>query len=83
MKERFYVMFVQHNKEVNAENRTVPKGFDKLNEAYQAFYEQLGKDMKNATLDWSVGFILTNNGATYESRFWKEEIEEPVETPTE
>lgn len=76
MKPRFYVVFIQHNKEVDAENRTVPSAFDDLKAAYQKYYEQLGKDMKNSTLDWSVGYILDNFGNKIDSKYWTD-IEEP------
>lgn len=80
MKSRFYVMFVQHNKEVDAENRTVPLAFNDLKSAYQKYYEQLGKDMKNATVDWSVGYILDNFGNKIESKYWVDEEEATEET---
>lgn len=83
MKPRYYVVFIQHNKEVNAENRTVPSGFDDLKSAQQKYYEQLGKDMKNATLDWSVGFILDSYGNICESRYWTDIVEEPEPEPAE
>ncbi len=77
MKPRFYVVFIQHNKEVDAENRTVPLAFDDLKSAYQKYYEQFGKDMKNSTLDWSVGYILDNFGNKIESKYWTDIEEEP------
>ena len=83
MKTRYYVMFVQHNKEVNAENRTVPSAFDSVNQALQKFHEQMGSDMKNQTLDWSVGYILDNLGNVYRTERWTETPEEPEETETE
>lgn len=78
MKPRFYVVFVQHNKEVDAENRTVPSAYDDLLLARQKFHEQLGKDMKNETLDWSIGYILDNFGNKIESEYWTN-IEETTE----
>ena len=84
MKPRFYVVFVQHNKEADAENRTVPSAFDTKKEAEQKWHEQLGKDMKNATLDWGVGYILDNFGNLLEHKYWvDEESEEPTEEPEE
>ena len=83
MKPRFYVMFVQHNKEADAENRTVPSAFDDLLLARQKFHEQLGKDMKNETLDWSIGYILDNFCNKIESEYWTNIVEEPEEEPTE
>lgn len=69
---RYYVVVVQHNKEKNAENRSVPKAFDTLNEAKQAFYEQLGKDMANTTLDWSVAYIMDSDGNVRLTEKWSE-----------
>lgn len=88
MSPRYYVVFVQHNKEAGAENRTVPSAFDSLKDAYQKYYEQLAKDMKNVTLDWSVGYILDNFGNVIESKYWTdieepEEESEPIEELTE
>lgn len=79
MKTRYYVVFVQHNKEANAENRTVPSAFDTINEALQKFHEQMGNDMKNKTLDWSVGFILDSTGGLLQTERWNEEKEVPGE----
>jgi hypothetical protein len=83
MKSRFYVMFVQHNKEAAAENRTVPSAYDDLLLARQKFHEQLGKDMKNSTLDWSIGYILDNFGNKIESEYWSNIEEEPQEVTEE
>lgn len=86
MKSRFYVMFVQHNKEADAENRTVPVAFDEIKKAYQKYYDQLAKDMNNSTLDWSVGYILDNFGNVIESKYWTDIVEttqEEPEIPTE
>lgn len=80
MKARYYVMFVQHNKEQDAENRTVPSAYDDINAAVQKFHEQMGNDMKNATLDWSVGYITDNYGNIIRSERWTEpEVEESEE----
>lgn len=83
MKPRFYVMFVQHNKEQEAENRTVPAAYDEIKKAYQKYYDQLAKDMNNSTLDWSVGYILDNFGNVIESKYWTDIVEEPEPTPEE
>lgn len=88
MKSRFYVMFVQFNKDAEAENRTVPSAFDDLNSATQKFHEQMGKDMKNATLGWSVGYIVDNWGNLIRQERWTDEewrkSQEPEEEePTE
>lgn len=85
MKKRYYVVAVQHNKDANAENRTVPSAYDDLKSAQQKYYEQLGKDMNNATLDWGFCCILDNTGNQLDSRYWTDIVEEPepAEEPVE
>ena len=80
---RYYVVSAQHNKEKDAENRSAPKAFDTELQARQAFHAQLGSDMSNATLDWSVCMIFTDIGSVIASERW--EAPEPVviETPIE
>lgn len=89
---RFYVMAVQHNKEKNAENRTVPVGFDDEFEARTNFYDTLAKDRKNQTLDWGVVYLLDNMGNNpLERERWDRPQPEPTpenneivdEVPTE
>lgn len=80
--ERYYVVTIQHNKEKDAENRTVPKAYDTLNEATREFHRQLGEDMNNATLDWSVCLLFDKFGAVYRSETWERPIvveSEPIE----
>lgn len=83
MDKRYYVMAVQHNKEKNAENRTVPSAFDDRKQALQKFHEVLGNDMKNATLDWSVVYLLSNHGGIEQWERWEDPEPEPAEEPTE
>lgn len=73
---RYYVVSVQHNKEKDSENRSVPKAFDTELQARQAFHAQLGSDMGNAVLDWSVCMIFTDIGSVIASERW--EAPEPV-----
>lgn len=73
MKKRYYVVAVQYNKEVNAENRTVPPTFDSEKKALQYFFEQLGKDMKNTTLGWSVVYVFDNDQNIVRSEKWVDE----------
>ena len=84
---RYYVVSVQHNKEKDAENRSVPKAFDTELQARQAFHAQLGSDMSNATLDWSVCVIFTDIGSVIASERWEKPEPEPetteVKTTTE
>lgn len=68
---RYYVVSVQHNKEKDAENRSVPKVFDTELQARQAFHAQLGDDMSNTTLDWSVCMIFTDIGSVIASERWE------------
>ena len=82
---RYYVFTVQHNWEADAENRTVPKAFDSLNEAKAEFHNQLGKDIKNATLDWSLAMIINSDGGIEDvERYWGPEklpVPEPEPEP--
>ena len=78
---RYYVVSVQHNKEKYAENRSVPKAFDTELQARQAFHAQLGDDMSNTTLDWSVCMIFTDIGSVIASEIWEAPESEPVPTP--
>lgn len=83
MDNRFYVMSVQHNKEKQAENRTVPKAFDDIHEATAEFHRQLGSDMKNDTLDWSMCVVINNQGVIHKSEYWEEAKPEPEVVETE
>ena len=78
---RYYVVSVQHNKDKDAENRSVPKAFDTELQARQAFHAQLGSDMSNATLDWSVCMIFTDIGSVIASERWEAPVPEPEPTP--
>ena len=77
---RYYVVSAQHNKEKDAENRSVPKAFDTELQARQAFHAQLGSDMSNATLDWSVCMIFTDIGSVIASERWEAPVPEPEPT---
>ena len=68
---RYYVVSVQHNKEKDTENRSVPKAFDTELQARQAFHAQLGSDMSNVALDWSVCMIFTDIGSVIASERWE------------
>ena len=80
---RYYVVSVQHNKDKDAENRSVPKAFDTELQARQAFHAQLGSDMSNAALDWSVCMIFTDIGSVIASERWEAPEQEIAETPVE
>ena len=81
---RYYVVSVQHNKDKDTENRSVPKAFDTELQARQAFHAQLGSDMGNAVLDWSVCMIFTDIGSVIASERWEALEPEPTTeaTPT-
>ena len=68
---RYYVVSVQHNKEKDTENRSVPKAFDTELQARQAFHAQLGSDMSNVALDWSVCMIFTDIGLVIATERWE------------
>ena len=75
---RYYVVSIQHNKDKDAENRSVPKAFDTELQARQAFHAQLGSDIGNATLEWSVCMIFTDIGSVIASERWEAPVPEPV-----
>ena len=77
---RYYVVSIQHNKEKDAENRSVPKAFDTELQARQAFHAQVGDDMSNTTLDWSVCMIFTDIGSVIASERWEAPKHEPTES---
>lgn len=77
MGNRFYVLTIQYNKVAQAENRTAPKAYDDMLSAKQEYHAQLGKDMANVTLGWSVVYILDSFGNVLESERWTRE-EEPT-----
>lgn len=62
---RFYLTTIQYNKVAKAENRTVPKAYDDLAKAEADFYEQVGKDMKNAVLGGSLNYVTNSEGGVY------------------
>ena len=78
---RYYVVSVQHNKEKDSENRSVPKAFDTELQARQAFHAQLGSDMGNAVLDWSVCMVFTELGSVIASERWEAPVPEPTPEP--
>lgn len=80
---RYYVVSVQHNKEKGTENRSVPKAFDTELQARQAFHAQLGIDMGNEVLDWSVCMIFTDIGSVIASERWEAPEQGIIETPVE
>ena len=79
---RYYVVSVQHNKEKDTENRSVPKAFDAELRARQAFHAQLGSDMSNVALDWSVCMIFTDIGSVIATERWEAPKQEPTPEPT-
>lgn len=73
---RYYVVAIQHNKEADAENRSVPKAYDDKLLARQEFHRQLGVDINNSTLDWGVVAILNSDGYLEASEKWEKEVKE-------
>ena len=69
---RYYLVTIQHNKVVNAENRTVPKAFDTIDEAVAEFHTSIGKDMKNGTLDWALGIVFDSNTNIIRKEKWED-----------
>lgn len=87
---RYYVVSIQYNKDVQSENRTVPKAYDSYNDAKKEFHRQLATDMGNETLSWSLCMIITSDGNVRNSERWDREfvpeqivVEETTEEVTE
>lgn len=78
---RYYLLTIQYNKEAQAENRTVPKAFDSLDDAMAEFHTQMGKDMKNKTLGWALSMVINSDGGIHASEKWtsKEVTPAPVQ----
>ena len=76
---RFYLLTVQHNVEKNAENRVTPKGFDTEEDAIAEFHTQMGKDMKNSTLDWAFSMVVNEFGGIVKNERWTKYVEPVVE----
>lgn len=77
---RYYLLTIQYNRNAEAENRTVPKAFDTLNDAEAEFHSQVAKDMRNATLGWSLNMVINSDGGVY---LQKKYIAEPLPVETE
>lgn len=75
---RFYLMTVQHNKEADAENRIAPKAFNLEEEAIAEFHTQMGKDMKNSTLDWAISVIINEYGGIIKNERWTRYVEPEI-----
>lgn len=78
---RYYLFTVQHNKITDSENRTIPKAFDNRQDAIAEFHTQMGKDMKNGTLDWALSVVINDAGGIEADEKWSEYIA-PNNTPT-
>lgn len=80
---RFYVFVVEHNMIAGAENRTVPKAYDSLDDAIAEFHRVLSVDMKNDTLDWALAMVINSEGGIHRNEKWTRPIPEETETPTD
>ena len=75
---RHYLFTIQHNMEKNAENRVAPRGFDSEEEAVAEFHVQMGKDMKNSTLDWALNMVINEVGGIVKNERWTRYVEPTV-----
>lgn len=78
---RFYVSAIQHNKNAQAENRTAPTGYNTQFDAETAFYDCLATDRKEATLDWGVVVLFSQDGVLNFKKWQKPE--EPAQNQGE
>lgn len=70
---RYYVLSIQYNKAAQAENRTVPKAFDKREDAIKEFHSQMAKDMGNSTLGWSICMVINSAMGIEKAERWDAE----------
>lgn len=75
---RYYLLTVQHNVEKDAENRVAPKGFNTEEEAVAEFHAQMGKDMKNSTLDWAFSMVVNEFGGIVKNERWTKYVEPAI-----
>lgn len=75
---RYYVFSVQFNKDAKAENRTVPKAFDKREDAIKEFHRQMESDMGNATLGWSICMVINSAMGIEKMERWDAEVVETI-----
>lgn len=80
---RYYLVTIQYNKNAEAENRSVPKAFDNIDDAIAEFHSQMGKDMKNDTLGWALSIIFDSNGGIIRDEKWTRVVEPIVEPSVE
>lgn len=79
---RYYVLSIQYNRVAQAENRTVPKAFDKRENAIKEFHSQMAKDIDNDTLGWSFCMVINSAMGIEASEKWEREVE-PTPEPNE
>lgn len=82
---KYYLITIQYNKEAKAENRPAPKMYEDFEKAQADFYEQVGKDMKNAVLGGSLNMVINSAGGVYTdlTKAWGFMEEQPEPTPEE
>lgn len=77
---RYYLVTIQYNKVAEAENRTVPKAYDTIDEAVAAFHKQMGADMTNPVLGWALSMVINSEGGVIKNEKWSAVVEpEPEE----
>lgn len=76
MSTRYYLVTIQYNVVKDAENRTVPKAFDTVEDAVAEFHAQMGKDMKNADLGWALSMVIDSNGAVIKNEKYNKILNE-------
>lgn len=72
---RYYVIAIQYNRVAEAENRTAPKAYNTLDEAVAEFHRQMGADMKNDTLGWTLCIVTDSNGFIHRKERWTRPVE--------
>lgn len=73
--KRYYVTSVEFNTEAKAENRSIPKSFDKIDLAKKEFYSRLGNDIGNEKLGWCHVILWNKYGEILMREYWERTVE--------
>lgn len=69
---RYYLVKIYFNKEVQAEVRQQPVGFDAYDDAEKAMFKYMSDTMLASTVSWCEAFILNSQGGTDRVERWEE-----------
>lgn len=83
---RYYLFKIYYNKNVQAEDRPQPAGYDTLDEAKKAFHSFMTQSILADTCGWCLCMIINQYGKVELMERWETKVtntEEVEETTTE